>query len=196
MDASEAAVWFANTPVDGWDGTSWVPEVAWGDFHTYDRFISDRTFGAKKRIFLTPEDKKVDVSTYPVIRTGDGQQWIVVSANADIEGVSAYQQAHLILQAGFTADIIEYTTTSLSSGQQRDATENVIATTVCDIERFSVDRSDSFDSVTYGKYKIVLPSNISVDTNKEILVNGDYFEVQEVAPELLTTVIRALRRTT
>lgn len=196
MDASEASAWFANTPVDGWNGTSWVPEVAWGDFHAYDRFISERTFGAKKRIFLAPQNKRIDVATYPVIRTGDGAQWIVVSENADIEGVSAYQQAYLIVRAAFTADIIDYTTTTLSSGQQSDATETILATTVCDIERFSVDKSDEFDSVTYGKYKIVIPSNISVDTNKEILVNGDYFEVQEVAPELLTTAIRALRRTT
>lgn len=196
MDASEASTWFANTPVDGWDGTNWVSEIAWGDFHTYDRFISERTFGAKKRIFLAPQDKRIDVATYPVIRTGDGLQWIVVSENADIDGVSAYQQAYLVVRAAFTADIIAYTTTSLASGQQKDATENIIATTVCDIERFTVDRSDSFDSVTYGKYKIVLPPNISVDTNNEILVNGDYFEIQEVAPELLTTAIRALRRTT
>lgn len=194
MDVSEAAEWFAFTPLDGWDGTQWVTKVAYGDFHTYDRFITERTFGAKKRIFLQPESKRLDPSTYPVVRTPDGKQYIILSDNADIEGTTRYQSSLLMVEAAYSAAVIEFQTTTLASGQESQPTPVTLATTVCDIDRFSVDRSDEFNTVVYGMFKVVLPAGITVDTNYELLIDGAYYEIQDVAPELLAQNVRAIRR--
>jgi hypothetical protein len=195
MDVSEAASWFATVPLDGWDGSQWVSNVAYGDFHAYDRFITERTFGAKKRIFLQPDDKRLDVAAYPVVRTPDGKQYIVLSDNADIEGVSRYQSTLLMVEAGYSADVVEFQTTTLASGQQSSPTPVTLSTSVCDLDRFSVDKSDEFSTVVYGMFKIVLPASITVDTDHELLIDGAYYEVQDVSPELLAQAIRALKRT-
>jgi hypothetical protein len=194
MDVSEAAEWFATVPLDGWDGTQWASKVAYGDFHSYDRFITERTFGAKKRVFLQPDNKRLDTSTYSVVRTPDGRQYIVLSDNADIEGVSRYQSTLLMVEAAYSADVVEYQTTTLASGQEGDPTLVTLSTTVCDMDRFSVDRSDDFATVAYGLFKILVPAGVTVDTNYELLIDGAYYEVQDVSPELLAQAIRALRR--
>lgn len=194
MDVSEAAEWFATVPMEGWDGSAWVSDVAFGDFHSYDRFVTERTFGAKKRIFLQPESKRLDTSLYSLVRTPDGTQWIVVADNPDIEGVSRYQSALLMVTAAYSADIIKFTTTTLASGQQSAPVPSVVGTTACDVDRFSIDRSDDFSTVVYGMVKVVLPGNVTVDTDHELLIDGAYYEVQEVSRELLTIAARALRR--
>ena len=195
MDVSEAACWFATTPLEGWDGSSWVADVAKGDFHTYDRFITERTFGAKKRIFLAPLEYALDFATYPVVRTPDGLVWIVVTDQADLEHSTVYQYSYLLLRADFTADIIAYTTTTLASGQESDATPTVVGTSVCDMERFTGDQSDVFETVNYSLMRIVFPNSMMVDTDHELLIDGLNYEVQDVSPELLTWAVRALRRT-
>lgn len=194
MDVSEASRWFANTSVDGWNGTVWVSNIAAGDFHAFDRFITERTFGAKKRVFHTPEESKIDYAAYPIIRTADGKVWIVTSDNADIEGTEAYAQSYLLLEASLQAQVIEHTTQLLSSGMRGPLTEAVIATYYCDLERYSSSSSDTFNNVVYGGYEITLPNNSAIDVEKELRINSVYYEVKEVIPELLTTVCRCLKR--
>jgi hypothetical protein len=82
----------------------------------------------------------------------------------------------------------------LASGQESQPTPVTLATAVCDIDRFSIDRSDEFSTVVYGMFKIVLPAGIAVDSNHELLIDGAYYEVQDVAPELLAQNVRAIRR--
>lgn len=194
MDISEASHWFANTAVDGWNGTSWVLNVGQGDFHSFDRFITERTFGAKKRIFMTPEEHKIDHATYPVVRTTDGKTWIVASENADIEGTEAYAQSYLLLEATLQAEIIEHVTQTLASGAEGPDTEVVLSTHYCDLERYSAANSDLFQNVVYGGYEITLASSVAIDVEKELRINGTYYEVKEIIPELLTTVCRCLKR--
>ena len=194
MDVAEAARWFANTSVDGWNGTSWVLGVGKGDFHSYDRFITERTFGAMKRIFHTPEEFKIDHLTYPVIRTADGKIWIITSDNADIEGSEAYAQSYLILEATLQCEIIEHTTQTLASGAEGQSTESVLATHYCDLERYTAGNSDIFQNVTYGSYEITMHNGVAVTVDNELKINSVYYEVKEVIPELLTTVCRCLKR--
>jgi hypothetical protein len=194
MYVSEASLWFNSVPLDGWDGTAWYSKVAYGDFHAFDRFITERTFGAKKRIFHTPEETKIDYASYPIVRTPDGKVWLITSDNADIEGTEAYAQSYLLLEASLQGQIIEHTTQLLSSGAQGPDTETVVATEYCDLERYSASNSDMFANVTYGGYEITFRSGAAVTVENEILIDGVYYEVKEKIPELLTTVCRCLKR--
>ena len=193
MYAGEAALWFADTVLDGWNGTAWVDNISCGDFHTYDRFITERTFGAKKRLFLAHQDNHFDPTVYSVVRTPDAKVWIVVSENADITD-AAYAQTYLILEARFVAQSLSFTTSTLASGQQGSLVETVGATYVCDLEQFSLDQSDRFYATAYGIYKVVLPGYAAVDDDKELLINGSRFEIQESYTELLTKVCRVIMR--
>lgn len=194
MEVAEASRWFANTSVDGWNGTAWVKNIASGDFHAFDRFITERTFGAKKRVFHTPEEDKIDYDTYPIVRTADSKIWIVSSDNADIEGTAAYAQSYLLLEASLQAQIIEHTTQTLASGAEGPDSETVLSTEYCDLERYSASNSDMFPNVAYGGYEITMHKGVAVDVEKELKILGIYYEVKEVIPELLTTVCRCVKR--
>jgi hypothetical protein len=193
MLASEAALWFADTALDGWNGSAWVSDISMGDWLTYDRFITERTFGAKKRLFLAHEENKFDPATYPVVRTPDGKQWVVVSDGVDMDE-APYAHTFLLLQAEFTIGVIELTTSTRISGQKGVLTETTVATYRGDYEQFSLDTSDVFRSVVYGIYRVVLPGTAILSENNELEIMGDRFEIQEISRELLTKVVRAVRR--
>lgn len=194
MHIVEAARWFANTELDGWDGTRWVLNISRGDFMAFDRFISERTFGVKKRIIHVPQVYRFDPSAYPLVRTVDGKIWIVVSDNADIEGRAPYAQSYLLLEATLQAQIIEHTTQTLSSGAQGPDVETVLATEYCDLERYSGTSSDTFGNVSYGLYEVTFPGSVTVSTEYEVKIAGTYYEIREVIPELHTVVCRVLKR--
>ena len=194
MDIAEAADWFADTVVDGWDGSVWVSDVGYGDFLTYDRFITDRTFGIKKRMLLTPASGMFDPDTYPVVRTFDGKQWMVISKNNDIKEGEAYAASYLMMVAGYDAEIIEFQTEELASGQQGNVVEVVVGTTVCDVEQYGVRRSRDLTDVVYGSYEITLPGGITVSDDNEIRIGQDQYTVNEVSFEGYNQVARAMRR--
>ena len=75
MKPGMAIDYFSKTPLDGYDPATglWVPGVALGDFLTFDRFITERTFGQKKRMFLTGELGIGTLPNYDVVRTPDGK---------------------------------------------------------------------------------------------------------------------------
>lgn len=196
MDASEAILWFNDTPVSGWNGSAWVSNVAAGDLQVYDRFISDRVFGVKKRIFLTPETTKLDMATYPLIKFEDGTIWLAVSDSPDINGHSegAYQHSFLVLQTNVTIEVIETTTTVRASGAPGDPVRTSILTTWGDLERFGHDRADHQENITFNIFEVTLPGGTAVTPDNLLLIDGDYYDIQEVYPELNTVVVRALRR--
>lgn len=194
MDIARAARWFARTSLEGWNGTTWKSNVARGDFHAFDRFITERTFGAKKRVFHTPQDYPIDTGTYPVVRSVDGKVWIVTSDNVDVEWDQAYAHSYLLLEATLQCGIIEHTTETLASGAEGPKTETTVSTHYCDLERYSASNSDLFANVTYGGYEITMHNGVTVTTDNELKINGVYYEIKEVIPELLTTVCRCLKR--
>jgi hypothetical protein len=193
MKAGEAALWFTQATLDGWNGTAWVQDVCRGDFHTYDRFITERTFGAKKRQFLAHEVNAFDPATYPIVRTEDSKVWMVASDNADIDD-AVYARSYLLHEAKFTAQALTFTTTTRPSGQAGPVTEVLGASTPCDLEQYTIQNSREFDPVAYGVFKVVMPGNFALTDDQELLISGSRYEVKEVWVELLTKVARVTRR--
>lgn len=194
MDVSEASRWFNTVPVDGWNGTSWVRKVAYGDFHSFDRFITERTFGAKKRVFHTPDETRIDFNTYPVIRTPDEKIWIVTTDGADLLHTESYAHSYVILEVAAQADVIGLVSQTLSSGAPGPTTTQVLATYHCDLERYTARNSDTFNNVAYGSYEVTFSKLAQISVENELLIGGSYYEILEIAPELLTTVCRCKKR--
>jgi hypothetical protein len=193
MRAGEASLWFSQAALDGWNGTAWVSNVCYGDFHAYDRFITERTFGAKKRMFLAHQDNAFNPATYPVVRTVDQKVWIVVSVNADLDA-SPYAQSYLLHEAKFTAQAVAITTTTRASGQSGTPTEWMGTATPCDLEQYTLQTSREMDQVVYGVFKVVLPGNFALSDDQELSISGARYDVKEVWPELLTKVARVAKR--
>jgi hypothetical protein len=194
MEAAEASLWFSDTPLAGWNGTAWVSEIAWGDFLTYDRFITDRTFGAKKRLYLTHESYSFDPVTYPVVKTPDSKVWIVVSKEVDMNAESPYAETYLLLETAFTASIQTIQTTTLASGQVRKTSVTSGSSIPCDMEQFGIDISDAAKQAVYGTYIVTLPGGTVLSESHELLIDGLYYVVQEVTKQLLTVIARTERR--
>lgn len=183
MKLSMATNHFKRTALDGWDGTSWTLDAAYGDFHTYDRFISDRSFGQKKRIFTTGNVPiPVDIQ---VLRMKNGTRYMIGSFNADTEE-QIYNYIYQLEEAPFDCDVIEIQSERLASGVAGTATEIVRASTFCDVERVSSHQSKVFTDLKYVTYEITMPlamqSYVSADSILSIGLSK--YNVKEVSYQI------------
>jgi hypothetical protein len=195
MELSQAAGYFNTVPLDGWNGSAWVSDIAYGDLMTYDRFLGPRTFGHLQRMFHIQGDGAA-VHPYEVVRTPTGQIYIVSSFNHDLRGSSAYATSFLLQEALYTVKLIEFTTTPAPSGVGGILTENVVGTYFANMERYTSQGSDEFDLVRYGTFIFTLPlaalADLSVD--KELRVDGVDYELKEVHRVLNAAEARGLER--
>lgn len=58
MKLSQANSYFNSVSLDGWNGSAWIPDVIRGNLLSFDRFITERTFGQKKRMLEVGGDRK------------------------------------------------------------------------------------------------------------------------------------------
>ena len=195
MELSQAAGYFNTVPLDGWDGSAWVQDVAYGDFLTYDRFLGPRTFGHLQRMYHMPGDGS-ELHPYEVVRTPTGEIYIVASYNYDFRGESPYATSFLLQQALYTAQVIEFSVTPAPSGIGGVRQDNVVATHFAHMERYTSQGSDEFDIVRYGTFIFTLPlaalADLSVD--KELRVDGIDYELKEVHRTLNAAEARGLER--
>ena len=193
MELQQAAQHFATSLFAGWDGTEWVAGAVIGAFQPFDRFISARTFGQKKRNLLVPQGFQMDPK-YVALRSLDGTRYLIVDANADIDRGTQYQHTYLLQQADFDIEVIQLTTTDSASGLGGALTETVSATTFGDMERITAMSSDEFEVVDYTNMAVYLPSTIAVTTADLIRVSSGTYDIKEVLPLLGITELRTIRR--
>ena len=195
MELSQAAGYFNTVPLDGWDGSAWVNNIASGDFLTYDRFLGPRTFGHLQRMFYLSGDGAA-VKPYEVVRTPEGQIYIVASFNHDYKHDHAYATSFLLQEALYTAEVIEFVTTPAPSGIGGTKTENVVATYHCHMERYTSEASSEFDIVRYGTFIFTLPLSALGDltVDRELRVDNTDFELKEVHRMLNAAEARGMER--
>lgn len=197
MELSQAAGYFNSVPLDGWTGSAWVRNIAYGDFLTYDRFLGPRTFGHLQRMFLVEGDGAA-VMPYEVVRSPGGQIYIVSSFNHDFKGDVAYATSFLLQEALYTAQIITYTTTVAPSGIGGTRVEQASSPYYCHMERFNSERSAEVDVVRYGTFVFTFPlSTLAVlNVDREIRLDGADYEIKEVHRVLNAAEVRGLERGT
>lgn len=194
MHPSEAILWFSDVTLSGWNGSDWTAGIAKGDFHSYDRFITEREFGATKRIFLAHQHLLFDPTTYPVVRTADGLIWIVESMNEDYGvDVAAYQKSFLLVRASGTAEIYSTSTTPRASGAAGSPTPSLEATTWTKVSRYGGTDSDEIPDVRRSLFELTIPGGIDVSPEWYVESDGETYEIEEVFPVLLSTRLRCRR---
>jgi len=191
----QAASYFNTVAVEGWDGSAWVPGVAEGNLLTYDRFLGPRTFGHKQRMFLMGGDGAALVP-YEAVRVPGDIIYLVMSHNYDIKRSDIYATNFLLQQADFTAEIIEYQTTTAPSGLPGSKVEHTLGTFFVDVERYNSETSREFDDVRYETTIFTLPKSAEsiLTVDHELKVSGTLYEVREVYPFLSAMQARGLER--
>lgn len=184
MNLNRSVRKFANIPLEGWDGTSWTPNVGKGILEVYSRFITERTFGVIKRILMCPEPIP---SIYTVLKTPDGTRYLVAFLNRDITEEYVYNNVYLLQQVTQDAIIVSFSYTPSASGMQTSQTETRSSEVPCYLERYSVTSSTEADGVVYPKLRVLLPSGTQVDIDDEIEVGTDRYKVTETDEELNLT---------
>jgi len=190
---SQANSYFNSVHLEGWDGAAWVADVALGNFLSFDRFITERTFGQKKRMFETGGGAVIP-DAYRVVRTPDANRYLVEALNVDIRDDVTYGRTYLLRECGSQADIIGFTKAASASGIGGDITESVLATVFCDVERITAENSREFDSVRFSSHVITMPGGTALTTDNQLdLDDGHRYEVMEVNAALLTVSVRAVK---
>jgi len=203
MHLGQATDYHSTVSLDGWrlgdPLTQWISGVSKGNFHTFNRFISNRSFGQNTRLFTT-NNKGPIADTYPVVRTMDGRRYIVGSHNVDIGGSalpyspSQYVNIYQFEEADLNCEIIEFQTVTAASGVPGSKTDVVIATVPGGSERLSGASSKEFDSIDYTNFNLTLPGGVAVNTDNEIRIDGTYYDIQEVYPALRKVVLLITKR--
>lgn len=193
MKLAQAAKRLSDTPLDGWDGTEWVEDVVLGSFQTFDRFVTERTFGQKKRIFYVGGDAGLPAA-YDTFRAPDGAVFIIASVNSDIIRDEVYAKSYLLQQADGQVQIIDRIPTMYQSGMAGVVTETVTATVYGALDRYASEKDRLDDSIRLSIVTFTLPGSASVRADSLLRMDGIAYEVREVHDVLEAIEVKAIER--
>lgn len=177
MKLGDAANYFANTPISGWNGTAWVANVTTVTLLPFDRFVSDHETSNKRRFLLIrPDDTTFD--TYSVIKLPNGEAYLVGMHDSDI-AVSEYSKSLLIHRAPFQVELFGFTAVKKASGMSGSVTRTSLGHYWGDTERITFTTSKEFDQIAFTQATLTLPRDCPVDTQHEIAVGGKYYTISE-----------------
>lgn len=188
---------FTKTPVLGWNeaGKVWVDTGLRGRLQVYDRFITERDFGQRKRI-LTIAGKPV-LPAYNVVKLeGSEVAYLIESSVEDMGGTAVYATTLALHEAAFAVQICKKTTVDSQSGIKRVSGEQVLATTWVDISRYTAAVSAEFKATNFTVYTVYFPRGTPLDTDSYVrrIDNGEILDINEVFQALDIPAARCQRR--
>lgn len=194
MRLAQASSKFNGVHFDGWyeAGERWVPQVGRGMFQVYDRFITNKTFGAKKRILMIGALHPDIPKGISHIRTSDGSIYLLVSRNPDIALEGEYAAVYLIAVCDFTCRVVKTQRALNEHGMPVAGVEAFSAPVYCDMEAYSAAASGEFPAITYSTFAFSLPTYVDVTPDDQLEVASVRYDVKEVNPQLLTKAVVAI----
>lgn len=183
MDLSRAIAKFAKNEIWGWNPSRqcFEPTGVKGSLSVYDRFISDRTFGTKKRLLLTPCQDYIPPE-YDYIRVGDSiARFMVDSLNEDIYSDNPYANTYLLREAKYKVEIGALYGESRASGVGGKKTFVAEQVVFGDYERYTGNSSTEFNTVDYTVSDIFLPLSVDITSKNLIRIDGKLYDITEVS---------------
>ncbi|WP_422451845.1 hypothetical protein [Endozoicomonas sp. ALC066] len=196
MRLNRVAAKLHKTPVKYWDKGSdqWVDTDLIGKLEVYDRFISDRSFGQRKRLFLTSPENQLQPAM-KIIKVGDLEDpYMVESINQDLGDTYPHLSVHMLQEVPFRSEIYKLSGTKRPSGAVKDAVETLVDSTYCNLDRYGNLNAKGVLTVDFSMMSIYLPSDTTVDGDCFVKVQGETYDVVEVAPMMGITMLRAQKR--
>lgn len=191
MRLRDVASYFSRTPIYGWDGSGWTDTGVFGTYYPYDRFISERPFGLKRRMLeINPETPLP--SGFSVIKVGLlGPIYMVGTANHDIMGVP-YSSILLLHEATRLGKLIRMTKVTDASGVTAHLTKVEIPDQWCDVERISFVNTREFPGTRLSDTCLRFPAGTTVLRDDEALIDSIYYDIEEVYEDCGFVTCRAL----
>lgn len=190
MNLSQPALRHATVRLQGWDLANqvWVSDITLGDWKRQDSFIVNRSFGLVKRLFLAAAQFRI-LDTYGLIKAPDEEIFIIESENANLRHDQPYSYSYQFRKAPYTARLYKMVPgPPLQSGLPGNPVAQDLYTTPCDIERFGTLGSTEFFDVRYTQMSVILPGNITVDTDTLIEIDGRDYDIREFYPNVRENV--------
>lgn len=183
MDLGRAITRFNNTPVQQWDPSTedWIETEYCGSLQVFDRFITEREFGQKKRIMLLDKDQKMDSDITTVRLQGSEETFLVEKFNEDVRFGKVYSYAYLLHEAPYYVEVCKIVKRELASGAVVSDGEQVLEKVWVDISRFSGTPSKTFEETEITILSLTFPSDSVVTTDCYLkLLDGTRYNVDEI----------------
>lgn len=183
MDLRRAASKFANSPILTWDSTTsdWRDSGSNGALQAFDRFVTERTFGQKKRIMLVDPGCKLEDDVTVIRIQGSEEAFIVEKFNEDIRFGKLYSYVYLLHESPYYVEVCKTETETNAAGVDVGSTEVVLESTWIDMDRFSAAPSRTFEDTEMTILSMTFPKDSIVDTDCYAKTsNGDRYNVDEI----------------
>ena len=185
MDLHRAVNRFATTSIMKWDSdlVTWLDTEFCGSLQVFDRFITEREFGQKKRILTTGSNKKLDDDITTLKLEGSEEAFLLEKFNEDVRFNKLYGYTYLLHEAPYYVDVCKIGTKTLASGAVvQDADSEVVVESIwMDLSRFTGTPSRTFEETEYTIIDMTFPSDSAVDTDCYVkMANGDRYNVDEI----------------
>lgn len=177
MDLSLVVAQFCETPVYYFDQGQWVLSETKCRMPPYDRFISDRAFGQKKRILQTLGGELLPAQRYLRVGRPTGRVYIVESLNEDLDEHGEYLNVYMVREATTEIEVHVEQDVEQASGAKR--TEWVYSHTIWgDFDRYGVLRSSELP-VDYTSFTVSLMPAEELPKDCRLKMEGQFFAVTE-----------------
>lgn len=190
---------FAKTSVSMYNETTEAWEVlpgVMGSFFVYDRFISDRAFGQKKRLFETPIAMKLpmDPAVRTILKFGTADAiFLIESENEDIQLNDPFANIYSLRQLTWPVVIKKKGGDTWASGVPKLDAEVTVDSTWADYDRYTANKSTESPGVSYTVDTVILPRGTKVDTDCRLYLDNAIFEVNEISTLLNQLYLRVQR---
>lgn len=195
MDLSRSFEKFADLELRSWDRPTdtYLPTGIFGSLQVYDRFISDRDFGQKKRIFLVPGQFTLNPDQLILKVANVPSVWMLEGVNHDSDASGVYASEVVLREAKYRVKLYKPGGQKRASGiGYTSRNDELVADTFGDFSRYSSAESREMDNIDYTIGTWYLPKGTPVDLDTII---EDAFEqrfvVREVSTFLDLLMIRA-----
>lgn len=193
MELQDVAEEFCQTPLYYLSAGSWVLADVQVRLPPYDRFISDRAFGQKKRLIQTPGGKFLPTSDFfRVGSASSNRTYMIESLNNDTDEGGDYLNIYMAREAPYSLTVLRQTKTPRPSGA-----ESVVWTQQeqlwCDIDRYGVLHSSELPGVDYTSFTVVVPKSLGILEDVRLLIDGHRFAVSEWFDSLELRQLRVRR---
>jgi len=183
MNLGRAIGKFCDLQVYGWnsDREKWVSVGVKARLSTFDRFITERTFGQKKRILHLSGDDTLPEG-YPAYKLESVDTvFLLESSNQDAWAGDSYGRFYLVRAAPHKVKLCKQSYLERSSGARQSSGVEVLGKFWVDIERYSATSARKFEEVEYSRVNITFPKEAPVDSDCYIVLeNGFRYNVDEV----------------
>ena len=183
---------FDDTSIEVFDPltSTWSQSTQRVNVQVADRFISDRSFGQRKRNLLSAEPIEQDVLRYA------GQIYCRESQELDMEGSDVLGYITMVHELPFACTWVRLVTQKRFNGDPTGVVvRDPVAQSWCDIDRYSAEEQRDLQG-DYVNFNVTFPKYLlPVITSDLILVaDGIDYDIDQVAHNVDAGWARAVRR--